>query len=116
MSVFLLWLILVVVPNVAVLFAVLLTALCIGGALGGLFILVEQVHEDECWPTVKKWLVVYGFVTCLVTVGTVMTPTKSQMVYLVGGYFVTNVDGIKKMPPNIVKSANKFLEEHAGDE
>ncbi len=41
-----------------------------------------------------------------------LIPTKENMMYIIGAYAVTNVDGVEKLPPNIVNAANKFMEDY----
>jgi len=40
-----------------------------------------------------------------------LIPTDKQMMYMIGGYVVTNVQGIEKLPNNVIGAANKFLED-----
>lgn len=42
-------------------------------------------------------------------------PKASQMNMIVGGYYVTNLENIDKLPPNILKAANKYLEKINGE-
>lgn len=37
-------------------------------------------------------------------------PNKSQMLILIGGYAVTNNEQIQKLPDNVLKAANAYLE------
>ncbi len=41
----------------------------------------------------------------------VLIPTERQIYQIVGGYSVTNIEGISKLPANLVGVANKYLEE-----
>ena len=43
-------------------------------------------------------------------------PTEKQMMYMIGGYAVTNVENIEKLPKNVVNAANKFLEQYSDKE
>jgi len=44
-------------------------------------------------------------------------PSKDAMKYIIGGYAVTNLEGIEKLPKNLVNAANAFLESQPkGDE
>ena len=52
-----------------------------------------------------KWALVALFVTLFV-------PSTDQMKYIIGGYLVTNIEHIDELPPNLVKAANRFLEEY----
>ncbi len=51
----------------------------------------------------------------LMTVG-VAIPSKSGLYTIVGGYYATNLEGAKDLPPNILKAANKFLEQYNQDQ
>jgi len=44
----------------------------------------------------------------------VLTPSERQIYQIVGAYAVTSIDGIDKLPSNLVGVANKYLEELAG--
>lgn len=39
-----------------------------------------------------------------------VTPTTPQLWTMVGGYTATNIEGVEKLPPNLVKAVNRFLE------
>lgn len=41
---------------------------------------------------------------------TILTPDSTQIYALVGGSFATNIEGVNKLPANVVKAANDFLE------
>jgi len=45
-----------------------------------------------------------------------LVPTSKQMMYLIGGYAVTNVQGVSALPENVVNAANKFLEDFSIEE
>ena len=42
----------------------------------------------------------------------VFVPSSKQMMYLIGGYAATNVEGVEKLPKNVVNAANAFLEQY----
>lgn len=52
----------------------------------------------------------------LMSVVAVAIPSQGQWYTLIGGYYVTNIDGISDLPPNIVDAANKFLENYTPPE
>jgi len=65
----------------------------------------EEVNES--FSKIKssiKYILLCGFLS-------VMIPSEKQMMYMIGGYAATNVDGIEKLPKNVVSAANKFLED-----
>lgn len=39
------------------------------------------------------------------------TPTANHLYTIVGGYYITNIEDMKDLPPNVVKAANKFLKD-----
>jgi hypothetical protein len=39
-----------------------------------------------------------------------MIPSEKALYKIIGAYAVTNIEGVEKLPPNIVKAANNFLE------
>jgi len=41
----------------------------------------------------------------------IFIPSNKQMMYLMGGYAVTNIEGIEKLPKNVMGAANKFLKD-----
>ena len=67
----------------------------------------ERKFAKKVFPAVKKLFTV--LVVSLV-VGT-CSPSSEGIYRIMGGYFVTNIEGIEKLPENVVGAANKFLEE-----
>jgi hypothetical protein len=45
-----------------------------------------------------------------------LIPTTKEAYIIAGGYYVTNLEGVEKLPPNVVKAANKFIEQYTGVE
>mgnify|MGYP000641447084 FL=1 len=41
-----------------------------------------------------------------------LVPSEKALYYMIGGYYVTNVEGIKDLPPTAVKAANQFLNDY----
>ena len=58
---------------------------------------------------VTKW---YAGVAAVLMVLYIITPTKQTAYLMIGGYAVTNVEGIKELPANVIGAANHFLEEY----
>lgn len=58
---------------------------------------------------VTKW---YAGVAAVLLVLYMITPTKQTAYLMIGGYAVTNVEGIKELPANVVGAANHFLKEY----
>ena len=42
----------------------------------------------------------------------VFIPTEKTMMYMIGGYAATNVEGVEKLPKNVINAANRFLEKY----
>ncbi len=62
----------------------------------------------------KKIILSYKlFVSIVIIFGilAVLIPSEKQIYQIVGGYSVTNIEGIDKLPANLVAVANKYLEE-----
>lgn len=70
-------------------------------------------QEDE---KARKWRSslkkISFFAIPLIFLG-VLIPTQNQMYLIVGGYAATNVEGINKLPANLVGAANAYLEKIA---
>jgi hypothetical protein len=45
----------------------------------------------------------------------VIIPREKQMYTILGGYAVTNIEGVNQLPANIVNAANAYLGKVAGD-
>jgi hypothetical protein len=98
---------LTILPNISS----LATTLGIIAAFTGAFCLIIGSAEKRKDVRNCGFALVAVFVT-LVTIGTLI-PNREQMMFIAGSYFVTNVEGIKDLPPNIVAAANAALEELA---
>ena len=60
-----------------------------------------------------RWVVPRIFIPCLVLLAlSVFIPSSKQMVYMIGGYAATNVEGVERLPKNVVSAANRFLEQY----
>ena len=60
----------------------------------------------------KTWIIFSAVLVVLSSLASVLIPDEEQMWYIVGGYAVTNVEGIQELPENIVGAANAFLEKY----
>ena len=47
---------------------------------------------------------------------TMLMPSTKTLTYMIGGYYVTNIEGIKDIPPNVLNMMNKFMEEYIEDD
>lgn len=104
MSFFTLYL-LTVLPNLSCFFAMLtsITAIVPTVLIGIITGATEELKH-------LRWLGL--FIPLSITLGLIsnLIPNEKQMYTLVGGYYVTNIEGIDKLPKNIVGAANKFIE------
>lgn len=74
-------------------------------------------EKRSLWYNAPKKLLglimVVGFVFGF---GAAAIPNEKQMMMLTGAYFVSNIEGIDKLPPNIIKAINSALENYGSDE
>jgi hypothetical protein len=104
MSVFELYLIFTVLPAIN---GVAFTVLLFGGfSLIGLIIFIEELGEDRVNKIIQYLKVILPIALILV----VIIPSESQLKYIIGGSYVTNIENIEKLPPNMIDAANQFLE------
>lgn len=59
-----------------------------------------------------KFLIPLYVIVCVVALLSSLVPTKSDIIKIVGGYYITNIENLDKLPPNAVKAANKFLDDY----
>lgn len=117
MSLFTLWLVFVLpefVSGIQALSVIGLVILAVVFGVMGLAVLFEDM-KPETYNT--AWSKVKGIAIAAVLLAILggMVPSTDAMKYIIGGYFVTNIETIDQLPPNIVKAANKFLEEYSGE-
>lgn len=72
------------------------------------FCSIFKIIEDITPPPLKYYKLWLSIVFSLFFISTVI-PSERQMYFIAGGYIVTNIDGIKDLPPNLVGAANDFL-------
>lgn len=121
-EVFVLWLLFTVMPNISILFGLPFTILVCGWVIVGTISIFGGY--DDMQPIINKakklktyiHMIVIGFIL------TIFIPSSDQMKILIGGYFavntveaVGNVEGIERLPENVVKAMNKFLEEEVDE-
>lgn len=75
----------------------------------------DDKHDAAMLKTIHTFrrLVPIGLV--FVTLGILIPPPRA-IYTTIGVYVVTNIDGIENLPPNLVKAANKFLEDYTSSE
>jgi hypothetical protein len=109
MSLFLLYLLFTITKLGTVLFAI-----AVGGLVACLilFIIACDTSRVEEWgASIKKWVII-----CTMTlVLSGILPNKSDVAYIVGGYYVTNSPEIAQLPDNILGTVNTFLESHIAE-
>lgn len=81
---------------------ILVTGMMLSASYVGFCILAEQKFS------ISKWLIA-GLISCGILVTVI--PTEKQIMMIAGSYFVSNIDGIEKVPPNLVKALNKMAED-----
>lgn len=109
MSLLTLWLLFVVLPGLRGLTPGLFACSTILiGIYGGWFIISLVEGSPHKPPVFLRNLGV--FLLILASIISVTTPDKKSIMIIAGAYSVTNVEGIEKLPPNIVRAANDYLE------
>lgn len=100
MSLFTLWLLITVIPNLSVLcelvcfFTVVIFLFCLP-------VLTEQ-------PT-NRGINIFVIVFVISVLGACILPDASQMKLIISSHYATNIDGIKELPENMVKYLNDYL-------
>ena len=74
-----------------------------------------EAVERRAAAVSKRWWIALTVLVCSITVG-VLAPTERQIAMIVGGYVATNIEGVEKLPANVVRAANAFLERLANEE
>jgi hypothetical protein len=82
-----------------------MVSLAIGSIEDGMGI--ESKYKALWLTNMKKW----GFATIVCSgLLAVLIPSEKQLYFIAGGYAATNITGIDKLPENVVKAANDWLE------
>lgn len=118
MDIWLLYLLIVLFPGINTLFKAVFIISCVVLVVSVIIFLIWHCAEadtsgdhekvNEYMGKFAKWFIPIYLVVCCVFVA---APSARQIAYLVGGYFVTNAEDIENLPPNMIKAANKFLED-----
>ncbi|MCK4609487.1 MAG: hypothetical protein KAT71_08390 [Gammaproteobacteria bacterium] len=108
MSVFELYLIFTVIPGIKVVPVVIL--ICFACLAVAAIPVAIETSEEFFKAYLSKCLNSAKFLIPLAAVIIVAVPSTDQMKYIIGGSYVTNIENIEKLPPNVVDAANKFLE------
>ena len=108
-----------ILPNFGAALAVIGGA---GAAIGVGFSLSSLINGDctygdpekkkAYFSTGKKTFKITGMICAPLILMAILIPSNKQMMYMIGGYAATNVEGVEKLPKNIADAANKFLEQY----
>lgn len=69
--------------------------------------------DESAWKMfnwIKNRLLMPAAILLLVSV---FIPSSDALKSMTAGYFVTNIENIESLPPNIVEAANKFLADYS---
>lgn len=104
MSIFTLYLLTTVIPGFSMLLE-LLTGLGIIGTIIGT-VIISLINEEFHTRVFKKACWIFIPIAFLA----IAFPNQKQIYTIIGGAYALNIEGIEKLPPNIVDAANNFLE------
>lgn len=111
MSMFMLYVLFVLVPGIGSFCGGLAFILSIVGATTLMAACAAKSEDqDNLADTlffISKVMAVALFISAILTN---TLPTKNDMLLLVGASAATNIEGIEKLPPNIIKAMNNYLE------
>jgi len=81
---------------------------CIMALINGLIYGGPDVDDEECSKKIKRYL---SIVIAIILLFTFIPSTKDAFT-IIGGHYATNIEGTEKLSPNMVKAANKFIEDY----
>ena len=81
------------------------------GAIGILISMVEDA-EKETKAAVYRWVKIGIAGSSIFGLLTIAIPSNQDLAIILGGHFVTNQEEIKKLPANVAKTLNDFLERY----
>ena len=70
---------------------------------------IRQPGNGQKFQKASKKAVIIS-VICLLVSG--LSPSRNDWYLIIGGYYVTHIEGIDKLPANTVAAMNRFLEEY----
>lgn len=110
-----LYVLLVILPGIDDAFNVVAVLSLVGFVVATALFLVlttaEDLWTDQDWTRgARKWGIRVASVCFLFTAIAIVSPSEEQLQKIIGGYVVTNIEGIEQLPENLVDYANKFLE------
>jgi len=110
MSLLDLWFFFVFIPGLAESIKVAGSVVGACFVLGVIFTIISTCDDHELAPKVRKYTIMsLAAVLFLVFVANIL-PNQRTVYMLAGAYAVTNIEGIEKMPKNVVEAANRYLE------
>lgn len=68
------------------------------------------VEEPEFAKRIFRWVVRFAVSFVVLTLIAIPLPSDKQLYTLAGGYVATNTKDVAKLPDNVVKAANAWLE------
>ena len=109
MSLFLLYLLVTITKLGTILSTITVAGLSVCFVL---FIMACNTSRVKEWgASIKKWVII-----CTMTlVLSGILPNKSDVAYIVGGYYVTNSPEVAQLPDNILGTVNTFLESYIAE-
>ena len=113
MSLWMLYIIIVLVPSISsAATGILIAGFIIGVIAISIGPVVFMEMENEFVATAKTFIKPYIYIMGISAIICVVAPDREDMAYMVGGYFVTNVEQVEKLPDNLVNAANRYLEDY----
>ena len=111
MSIFTLWLLFVLLPNLSVVLSITLFVMVVASVGAGVAALFATFEKTSDAPKIRYTAKIVGGITLAIAIIGTAIPSKQDIMIITGGYIVTNTEGVEKLPANLVSAANKYLEE-----
>ncbi len=112
-----LYLFTVILPNIhsfSQSLALIIPIIGLGGGTIGYF--VNQNDGDPKFVPICRSIIKYSiFFLSLLIFGFVISPSSEQLYTVAGGYVATNTKDVAKLPDNVIKAANAWLEKAADE-
>ncbi len=108
-----LYLFLVILPNIgnAVVTFVIIGILGLVSCLTVYgFAIIDEEENQEKRKSLLRGIKIFGSILIISLIISSITPTDKQIYMVAGGYAATNDKELKKLPDNVLKAANSYLE------
>ena len=92
--------------------AIMFGIVCFAGAINNDW---DEDGYTNMRKITRKYFTRLSILTVFLMFFNVLVPNNKQAAFIVGGYYVTNNEDIKKLPNNIIAASNAFLSEYAGE-